>query len=342
MVTGTDDKELEQMEADIERKRAEEEKKADVQSAPEQPSESHEAPPEQSGEESSGESGQDQKPPDQGKNFDAKEWVKKKGWKTTEDAAHSLRELEQKYHQQNQELAKMKNGYPQTGYPMPPQAPPPPPPPNYPDYRNPGAYQPPPNPYGGYNAPPRYQEPIQPIQPLPELNNRQYEEAARMYNMTTEDFRRVYNLQKDMIDTAYKRFQNENETWRNEWASQNERQSDMAKVMADPSFHFPDVQAEMHDIFSKNPSLWNDKRPWSNAMNTALMNIGRRSFTGGQPGPSNHYPSTPPNMAGGNRGSSLPPSARRVQMPTMKELQGKSVEEIEKILRSQGKIKEWE
>lgn len=238
------------------------------------------------------------------------------------------------------------NGYP-NGYAPPPRpatgypdgyAPPPPPAPGYPNYNDPNAYAPPPNPY---NAPPAPQ-PTGPIQPMPDLTEPQYQRAAQAYGMRTEDFKRVYQLQKDMIDTSLENWRKENESWKNDWVSQNERNTDMTRVMSDPSFHIPDVQMEMHEILSKNPSLWNEKRPWSSALNHALINIGRRNITGGHRSPSASYPTAPPDMAGGSRGSGSPGMRRVSGLPSVKDMESKSPEEIEKALKSVGAFKTYD
>lgn len=232
--------------------------------------------------------------------FDPADYVKKKGWKTAEDAAQSFRELEKKFHEGNQKPKEV----PQYG--QPPMAPN-----SYP----PGAYQPPVNPWG----------------PQPQISE---EQVAASYGWHVDDFRKMLPLLRDMTQAQLRQVREENQKRWEDMNRQAERSTDMTNVFAHPAFGNTDVRAEMHEILTKNPELMKESKPYSTALKEALANLGLRSIAGGnRPGPT--VQTTPPEMAGSKgAGGSLP--GKRLSMPSMKELEGKTPEEMEKILKSAG------
>ena len=125
-------------------------------------------------------------------------------------------------------------------------------------------------------------------------------------------------------------------------ARQNEKTADMTAVMSDPAFHNPAVQYEMHELFDKNPSLWNERKPWSAALDKALSNIGRRNTSGAKSASGMALPTDPPKTAGSVHGGGSLPGKRGLQgLPPMSELEGKSPEELEKLLKSVNAVKTY-
>jgi hypothetical protein len=312
------DAELEQLEKQIDQKKAEETAPVNTQVTPEPPQpvqeqtspvDPVETPPEQK--------------ENNGEGFDPAAYVKAKGWKTPEDAARSLRELEKKFHESNQkkevpQIPQIPQGYQPTGYQQPPQA-----------------YQPTP-PMQPYGYPQQaYQPPANPWGPAPRITE---EQVAASYGMSIEDFRRVATLARDLSEAQMRQFETSMQRKMEETNRQNERANDMTQVFADPAFHSPDVQAEIHEILSKNPELMNERKTYSIALNQALQNLGRRNLTGGNRAALNQVVQTTPPEMGGSRGAggSLPGKRGLSSLPSLKELEGKSADEIEKILKASG------
>lgn len=307
----TTDAELEKLEQEINQKKAEEKPVPEPEKVPEPPQPTQEVKPVETQEVTQLE--QEVKP----EGFDPSDYVKKKGWKTPEDAAQSFRELEKRFHENNQKKA---DAYQPPQQPYAPQGwpqQPPPPPYGYPQQ----SYQPPQNPY----APrPRFTE----------------EQAAASYGMTVEDFRRVMALSNDLTEVKTRQLEEAMQKRWEEMNRQSERSQDMTNVFSHPAFSNPDVRAEMHDILSKNQELLNERKPYSAALNQALVNFGMRTITGGNHRSSNYVPTTPPEMAGSKgAGGSLPGKRGLGSLPSVKEAEGKSPEEIEKILKSAGAFK---
>lgn len=218
-------------------------------------------------------------------NPEVDEWLGKKGFKSMEDMAVSLRELEREYHRKAQE----------TRTPTPPAPPVMAPP-------IPGVTGYPPS------APPVYPGAWYPPAPPPPAPNA--EELAKRYNMTPEDFERVASLANDMAEAKLDRrlsaimpgltskVQNiERET---------EKQRDLVNLMADPVFKNPQVQFEMHRVIEENPSIFEKSTlPYRTAFNEALTRVARATLGGtGTPAPATTPGRTPgarpPQTAGGN------------------------------------------
>ena len=296
------DKELQEMEKAIEQKKAEEEVAQpepvkEPEPDPIQEPAKEEAQPEE-GQNESGESG-----------FNATEWVKKKGWKTPEDAAKSMRELEKAFHEKSQELNKSREVPPVPAYTPPPPA-----------YAPPASYQPPANPY----APPAPNE----------------EQIAASYGFTVEDFRRVLKLQNDMASIHYRQIAAEQQRLKEDHQKMMEREADKEALFSDPAFSYPEVKYEVHQVMTNNPAVWNERRPFSTALKEALGNLGRKNVTRGNVQSDVALPNTPPTMAGGNSRASQ--AGRRMgSLPSEKELQGKTPEELEKMLKGMGAVKTY-
>lgn len=313
---GEIDKELAELENQINQKKEEEqkaepipepEKEPEKGPEPELPKDDEKPAPEPSGE----------------NGFNATDWVKKKGWKSAEDAAKSMRELEKAFHEKSQEINRLKEnqGYQPPAQPYQPQgyAPPPPPPP-MPNYGYQGGYNPPANPYA----------PSQPSE----------EEIAASYGLSVDDFRKVMRLSRDVSEIQSRQMAADYQRWKEEQERNNEKNSDMANVLGDPAFHNASVQYEMHEIMTKNPSVWSERRPYTAALKEALINIGRKNMIRGNSQPEMGLPSTPPSMAG-SRGSYQP--GRRIgSLPPLKDIENKTPEEIEKMLKSVNAVKTYQ
>lgn len=292
------DTELNELEKQINQNKAEETPASAIKPEPPQPEQEQKTP------ETPVESPPEQEVKDE-KALDAKSFVEKKGWKTAEDAAKSYRELERAYHDNNQKKAEQQ--------PMPAPAPqswPQAPMQNY-GYQ-PQAYQPPVNPYA-----PRITE----------------EQVAASYGMSVEDFRRVAMLARDLSEAQTRQLEvNMQKKWE-ETNRQAEKSSDMASILSSPALQNSDVREEMHEVFTKNPELWNERKPYSAALKEALANLGLRSVTGGNRQAT--VQTTPPEMGGSKgAGGSLPGKRGLGAMPSVEEMKDKSLEEIEKTLRS--------
>lgn len=213
-------------------------------------------------------------------------WWAKKGFKSTEDMAHSYRELERELHKRAQD-ARDKT-------PTPPAAPPP-------GWGHvPPGYAPPPV-YAGYPppyAPPTYVPPRQVI-----------EDLAGQYAMSPEDFERVSRVASDMAERIVERKLNGSVAPLANHVRNMDREvarnRDMVTLMADPAFKNPQVQFEMHRILEENPQLIErEALPYRYAYDQALLRIAKASLAGSTSIPNGNPPGSPqpkpPTMAGGN------------------------------------------
>jgi hypothetical protein len=312
------DKELDELEKQIEAK-AEEAPKAPEPVAETPPEPTPEPPPAAAASEPPGSD------PAQ---VDLAEWVKKKGFKSQDDVARSLRELEQAYHRKNnEELARPKEQQPpfQPGWPTPPAA-----------YQPPQGYYAPPQPQ---YAPPQnpYAPPVNPYAPQPRITKAQ---VAASYNMTEEDFDRVMAVARDIASVQTQQVQADMQAWRAKTERDSEKANDLQNVMTDPAFHNPDVQFEMHDILEKNKDMWTDRRPYTSALNQALTNIARKTLGGGTRPSGSTLPTEPP-KSGGHAGGGLPGKRGLGGLPSLEEQQRMKPEELEKLLRSMNAVKNY-
>lgn len=213
-------------------------------------------------------------------NKEIDEWLGKKGFKTNEDVAISLRELEREFHQNK------RNERPPEVPPVAPAAPPVPQPPAW-------NVAPPPAP-----AP----------QPAATL-----EQMAARYGMTVEDFERVVAVVNDMTEGKVQRHIRDAVTplARNvqDVSHQVSRQQEIVTLMSDPIFKNPQVQFHMHRVLEENPRIFDSyPQPYRYAFNQAMLRIARTNLEGqgprGTPEPSLVATPTgrPPTVAGGNGG----------------------------------------
>lgn len=283
-------------------------------------------------------------PPSEPPPFDAAEWVKKKGWTKPEDVAKSMRELENAYHKSQEENARLKREQQQPpfqpGWPQPPSAP-------WAGY--PPAYQQS-APWAGYPpyqqpAPPQYAPPANPYAPPAPWNTPAQrpneEQIAAAYGIDPNDFRRVVPLINDIAAVQAKQLAQEINAWRERTERENEKASDLQNVMTDPAFHRPEVQFEMHDLFEKNKNLWNERRPYSTALEKALTSIARKSM-GGAYSPSGSTLPTEPPKNGGHAGGGLPGKRGLGSLPTPEEQRRMSADDLEKLLRNMNAVRTYE
>ncbi len=258
------------------------------------------------------------------------ELYKKKGWKTPEDAIRSYSELEKEFHKKNEELSRMKERQPyeQPVYtpPVNPYAPPVYQQPPQPAYMPPPVYTPPPS-YG-------YQPPSL---STPPMGSQAEAEIAASYQMTVEDFRKLFPMINDMTEVKNRKVQGEFSRWRDELTRETEKNADKTNVLGDPSFYNSDVQNEMHEFFSKNPQVFNERKPYSIALNQALVNIGRKNTTRGPQASPTSLPTEPPKTAGSANGF----QGRKGSMPA-EDFRKMSLEDQEKALKGMKAFKTYE
>jgi hypothetical protein len=164
--------------------------------------------------------------------------------------------------------------------------------------------------------------------------------VAASYDMTVSDFRRVLAVAKDIAAVQAQQVQADMHAWRAKTERESEKANDLQNVMTDPAFHNPDVQFEMHDILEKNKDMWTDRRPYTSALNQALTNIARKTLGGGTRPSGSTLPTEPP-KSGGHAGGGLPGKRGIGGMPSIADMQNKSPDEIEKLLRSMNAVKNY-
>lgn len=249
------------------------------------------------------------------------ELYKKKGWKTPEDALKSYAELEKEFHKKNEELKAIKE---RQGYDAPSYTPPVNP-------YTPPAYYPPPQ---AYIPPPNY---ASPSFPPPPIGSQAEEQVAASYQMTVEDFRKIFPMINDMTEVKNRKVQNEFFQWRDQLTRETEKNADKTNVLGDPSFYNRDVQDEMHEFFSKNPQVFNERKPYSIALKEALANIGRKNTSRGVHTNSS-LPTEPPKTAGSSNGF----QGKKNSLPSEVEFKKLSVEDQEKMLRNMRAFKTYD
>lgn len=248
------------------------------------------------------------------------EYGKKKGFKSAEEAAESMRQLERAFHEKAAELKRLQEAQQP---PMPPQG-----------------YMPPQNPYAPpapqYYPPQGYAPPQNPYAPAPRMTE---EQLAASYGATPEAFRAILGIAQDVAENKTRQTMSEFQRWKQDVEMKNAKSDDMTQILADPAFHNPEVRAEIHEIFSKKPELFNEPRPYSTAMTQALANIGRKTTTRGATNGAPSFPSEPPKQAGSGNGYSgrKQPGA----MPSEAEQRNMTPEQLEKALASMGAVKTY-
>lgn len=267
-------------------------------------------------------------------NAEVDEWLGKKGFKSTEDMAQSLRELERELHSRGKDVKPTQPNPPQTPQVAPPAPgyapfypPAPPPAPSY-------GYPPPPVPV---MTPPPYQRPPVNI-----------EQLARQYGLSADDFEKLAPLVNDMAQSTIRQELNRvlppmmNTV--NGVSREVSRNSEMVNLMSDPSFRNPQVQFEMHRVLEENPAVFQTHpSPYRYAHETALMRIARANLGGSNPFPNapnagSDVPSTrPPATAGGNgNGGGGAPSGPAPEQIDEKAFAGMSLAEKKQYLQSVG------
>lgn len=204
-----------------------------------------------------------------GQGDDALEWASKKGLKTPEDMANSLRNLEREFHKRNQPT---KEELQPKSEPQPPVAQPP------------------------------YQPPVYPQHPSGML-----EHYANQYGMHPEDFKKVLRISQDIADARIAEIQQKFGQELGNLKRSTAKNDDLMNVMRNPNSRHPQVQREMHQILEKNPDLFKRDDAYSQALNQALINIASRNLQGSGGSPQNSTqglpPSTPPPSGGSGSGS---------------------------------------
>jgi len=231
-------------------------------------------------------------------NQEVDKWLEKKGFKSTEDMAQSLRELERELHRRTQEGKPVAPAPGGTNVPTAPV---------YPPYYPPAPVQPAPN--YGYPPPPPAPYPPQYAPPPVDV-----EKLASRYGMTVEDFEKVSALANDMAESKVDRMLRSAITpiQQRVLRVDNEvsRQKEMVDLMSDPLFKNPQVQFEMHRVLEADPTIVERyPQPHRYAFNEALMRVARNNLGGSNAAPKAPEaqpvapPSTkPPTTAGGNGG----------------------------------------
>lgn len=247
------------------------------------------------------------------------EWLSKKGFKTTEDIANSLREMERELHRR---AAEAKANAPVV------QAPPAPLP-MYPPYTTAPMYAPP---------PPAPYAPTQPVD---------VERLAARYGLSVDDFEKIAAIANDLAESKIEskmRFAlpplvNQVQSLNKETS----RNREMVDLMSDPTFRNPQVQYEMHRVLEEQPALFDTASPYRTAYQQALSRIGRASI--GNPVPVAPVPAAgapaakPPTTAGGNGGGGGGvPSGDAPQVITDKVFAGMKLEDKKAYLRQVGAI----
>lgn len=206
---------------------------------------------------------------------DSIEWAKKKGLKTPEDIARSYRELEKKWHSENQAKGNQ-NGF-QNGFQNGNPAPQPP---------APTGWQP--NPYppqGGHG------EAVKAFARKHQLDEGDAErllpamiEIASMINR-----RDLTPLQQEILDIR----------------RQSQKTSRLTQLMQDPLFADPTIAKEMHQVFESNPSLFGREDGYEIAFAHAKDSLLRQQIQ------RSHQKMPPTTAGGGNARSGPKPNAMK-------------------------------
>lgn len=244
-------------------------------------------------------------------NPEVDEWLGKKGFKSPEDVAVSLRELEREFHRDRQDARDKA-----------PVAPVPP-------------AQPPVAPVipWGYPYPPA------PPRPDPAA-------MAEEYNMAPEDFQRVAKLASDMAEAIVNRRLGTIVPGLHSRVQNVEREStlqrDLVSLMADPYFKHPQVAYEMHRVIQENPAIFEKQPlPYRYAFDEALKRVARANLGGSnqqiEKADKDKPTAKPPITAGGNGTGSGESTSTGVEIDT-KAFAALSREEKKAYLKSVGAI----
>lgn len=204
---------------------------------------------------------------------DSIEWARKKGLKTPEDIARSYRELEKKWHKENQSKG---NGY-QNGYPN--------------GFQN-GNPAPQPQVPSGWQPNPGYQ-------PQPRPQGDVVKEFARRHQMDEGDAERLLPA---IVEVARLVNQNNLTPLQQEILEirrQSQKTSRLTQLMQDPLFADPTIAKEMHHVFEANPSLFSRDDGYEIAFAQAKDALLRQQIQRSQQ-------KMPPTTAGGGNARSGP------------------------------------
>jgi hypothetical protein len=205
-----------------------------------------------------------------------KEWIEKKGFKSTEDMVRSMRNLERELTRKNMgQGANAPSPAMQANPPM---------------------------------AAPVYSQPV-PATPVTVSE----EEIAKRYNLDPDDLRRVGPLAADIASNIVAQRMGPIMAQINGINREVSRNAELQGLKEDPAFSNPQVQFEMHKILESDPSILGiEPAPYRYAFNEALRAMGRRILEEGQTTsalsevPSGRKMSVKPPVTSGGRG----PAAR--------------------------------
>lgn len=254
------------------------------------------------------------------------EWWAKKGFKSPDDIANSYRELERELTRKNQELAKATQPAP-APVPMAPAIP------NYWAQPQPPAWMPPVTPA--------------PVQMPPQQT---IEQLAEQYNLTPEDFKKVYAVANDLSQVTVQRELNRVMPGiiQQVRAVNGEvtRQREMVDLMSEPTWKNPQVQFEMHKVLNEDPAiLQRQTLPYRYAHDEALKRIARANLGGSNVMPTT--PTNPPASSGGRppatagsngKGAEGAPAAAGTQEMTAEQYAALPLAEKRQFLQSLGAI----
>lgn len=210
-------------------------------------------------------------------NDDVKEWARKKGIKSADDAFRSLRELERKMHRMTYE-EKQKQNVPHGTIP---------------------AWQPAPQvnpaPYPQY--PPAYPYPD------PMYQERMLEAEAQKRGWDKDDFKKVLDLANEVSEVKVRRIQQETQARYAELERESHRNTELFELMKDPYFTNEKVQFEMHRVLEENPEAFKyEPSPYRYAYDEAQKRLARKYLQGEtvEDERSNKLPKNPPKDGGTN------------------------------------------
>lgn len=232
----------------------------------------------------------EQKPTEQKKSVDFKEWAKKKGidWTTDGSTLEALYKSDQAFHRKRAE-EKAKEPIQQQPTPPPYQQP----------YVPQPSYAPPVN--GGYIPPNQIPKNV-------------IEGIARSYNMTPEDVEKLALFNRDFFEAAMQQERRSQQARFEEFERENKKNTVFREISSDPVSRNPEVAMEFHNVLEQmqtnDPrSFEQDPNAYKRAFDIALQNIARRNLEGrpmqeGIPLEARQFtpPTTPPRPFGQSSG----------------------------------------
>lgn len=177
------------------------------------------------------------------------DYVRKKGLDTAEKIARSYREIEKRFHEENQQ----KNGNP----------------------------APPPQPPQGWGPRPDYYPPSPSYQP-PQRGD-YVEEWGRRNGYDPEDAKRLFPGMLEIALAAVRNGLNPVQQELTQLRSQSSKNDELFQLMQDPAFTDPGVTREMHKVLESNPRLSSQPGGYTEAFNQAVRSAYRRQIQQGKP-----------------------------------------------------------